>query len=115
MRLLSVVVFLAIVAAGVAQAVAQAKPAGSAPMIATAENMPLLDASASQPFQFTAPRQIDSIAVAPPDDVCYRIQAFVFRLHDDHAPQLLGSTTCGPRQPHAKNAEWPNGKAVPAK
>jgi hypothetical protein len=40
----------------------------------------------------------------PQDNICYRIRAYVFRRDDDHAPKLVGSTTCGPRQPRARNA-----------
>ncbi len=54
-------------------------------------------------------------SVTPSDYICYKIHAFLFKRDDDHAPQFIGSTTCGPRQPHAKNAEWPKAKLVPAK
>jgi hypothetical protein len=48
------------------------------------------------------------------DDICYKIRAYIFKRDDDHAPQYVGSTTCGPRQPRAKNAEWPKARLVPA-
>lgn len=41
---------------------------------------------------------------APQDNICYRIRAYLFRRDDDHAPKLVGSTTCGPRQPRARSA-----------
>jgi hypothetical protein len=46
--------------------------------------------------------------------ICYKIRAYIFRRDDDHAPQLLRSTTCGPGQPHAKNIVWPKARMVPA-
>jgi hypothetical protein len=41
------------------------------------------------------------------DDICYRIRAYIFQRDDDHAPKLVGSTTCGPLQPHTRDATWP--------
>jgi hypothetical protein len=41
------------------------------------------------------------------DDICYRIRAYIFKRDDDHPPKLIGSTTCGPRQPTARNAVSP--------
>jgi len=55
------------------------------------------------------------IAGSSANDICYKIRAYIFKRDDDHAPELVGSTTCGPRQPHAKNALWPEAKLVPAK
>jgi hypothetical protein len=48
------------------------------------------------------------------EEICYKIRAYIFRRDDDHAPQFVRSTTCGPRQPHAKDAVWPKGRLVPA-
>jgi hypothetical protein len=48
------------------------------------------------------------------DDVCYKIRAYIFKRDDDHAPQFVRSTTCGPRKPHTKAADWPKAKLVPA-
>jgi hypothetical protein len=59
--------------------------------------------------------QSQSFDMGPSDDVCYRIRAYIFMRDDDHAPQLVRSTTCGPRAPHAKDAKWPDAKLVPAK
>jgi hypothetical protein len=69
--------------------------------------------------------QAQTFAVAPPtlmseaepqasDDVCYKIRAYIFKRDDDHAPELVRSTTCGPRKPHTKAADWPKAKLVPA-
>ena len=49
-----------------------------------------------------------------PDGICYKIRAYIFKRDDDHAPELAGTTTCGPRQPHAKNVVWPKARLVPA-
>ncbi len=48
------------------------------------------------------------------DGICYKIRAYIFKRDDDHAPQYVRSTTCGPRQPRAKNATWPKARLVPA-
>jgi hypothetical protein len=48
------------------------------------------------------------------DGICYKIRAYIFKRDDDHAPELAGTTTCGPRQPHAKNVVWPKARLVPA-
>ena len=47
-------------------------------------------------------------------NICYKIHAFIFRRDDDHAPEFVRDTTCGPRQPHTKAALWPKAKLVPA-
>ena len=46
--------------------------------------------------------------------ICYKIRAYIFKRDDDHAPQLVRSTTCGPGQPRAKDAVWPKARIVPA-
>jgi hypothetical protein len=48
------------------------------------------------------------------DGICYKIRAYIFKRDDDHAPELAGSTTCGPRQPRAKEVVWPKARVVPA-
>jgi hypothetical protein len=57
----------------------------------------------------------DRMAIADDSDICYKIRAYIFERDDDHAPKLVGSTTCGPKAPHTKNAAWPDAKLVPAK
>lgn len=49
----------------------------------------------------------DELPMAGDDDICYRIRAYIFKRDDDHPPKLVGSTTCGPRQPRARNAVTP--------
>jgi len=95
--------------------VAQTKSSGPAPMVATAEALPSLDSSgATQSFQLTPASPRDDSAVLPSDDICYKIRAYIFKRDDDHAPEFVRSTTCGPRRPHQKNVEWPKAKLVPA-
>jgi hypothetical protein len=53
------------------------------------------------------PASSDRLAVPDSDNICYRIRAYLFKRDDDHPPQFVGSTTCGPRQPRARNAQWP--------
>ena len=89
---------------GSGQAAAPVLLADNAGAIAPDQNIENFQLSESQPF-----------AVGPSDDVCYRIRAYIFKRDDDHAPEFVRSTTCGPRTPHAKNAKWPAAKLVPAK
>ena len=67
-----------------------------------------------QSFQLAPSKPLDDNAMVPPEDICYKIRAYIFKRDDDHAPELIKSTTCGPRQPHAKDAVWPKGRVVPA-
>lgn len=48
------------------------------------------------------------------EGICYKIRAYIFKRDDDHAPQFVRSTTCGPSQPRSKDAVWPKAKLVPA-
>jgi hypothetical protein len=90
-------------------------PVSSGPLIATVENMPSADGSATtQSFQITPVSPRDDAAALPPGDVCYKIRAYIFKRDDDHAPEMVRSTTCGPRIPHQKNIDGPNAKLVPA-
>jgi hypothetical protein len=57
----------------------------------------------------------DDIALSAPNEgICYKIRAYIFKRDDDHAPRFVRSTTCGPDQPHAKDAVWPKAQIVPA-
>ncbi len=57
----------------------------------------------------------DDMALSADDEgICYKIRAYIFKRDDDHAPQFVKSTTCGPRQAHTENAVWPKARAVPA-
>jgi hypothetical protein len=71
--------------------------------------------AASGELPLVAAESRNDIALAADNDgICYKIRAYIFRRDDDHAPQFVRSTTCGPRQPHAKDAVWPKGRLVPA-
>jgi len=108
--LLAIVLFATAAVAG-----AQSTSSAAAPMIATAESFSSLNQSgASQSFQLTPAPPLDDGAILPSDDVCYRIRAYIFKRDDDHAPEFVRSTTCGPRRPHAKNVGGPKAKIVPA-
>ena len=63
--------------------------------------------------QFLVPEQRDNLA-SEGDGICYKIRAYIFKRDDDHAPELTGSTTCGPSQPHAKSVTAPKARLVPA-
>src|SRR5664279_2320441 len=67
-----------------------------------------------QDFQLTPSKPTADRALAPSDDVCYKIRAYIFKRDDDHAPTLVRSTTCGPGKPQTKDAVWPKAKVVPA-
>lgn len=81
-----------------------------------------------QTWVFNAPNvQVPDISVSVilPDDlagdelgesggICYKIRAYIFKRDDDHAPELIGSSTCGPRQAQLKDAGWPQPRLVPA-
>jgi hypothetical protein len=47
----------------------------------------------------------DKMEIRPAADICYRIRAYIFRRDDDHAPKLVGSTTCGPIRPQTHNTK----------
>lgn len=56
----------------------------------------------------------DGMALSADNEgICYKIRAYIFKRDDDHAPQFVKSTTCGPRQPRAKDAAWPTDRIVP--
>ncbi len=63
--------------------------------------------------QLLIPDQTTNFA-AEADGICYKIRAYIFKRDDDHAPELTGSTTCGPSQPHAKSVVVPKPRLVPA-
>ncbi len=94
---------------------APAQPAQPSAMVATVENLPAPQIGEPQSFELTPAQTRDENALSTPDDVCYKIRAYIFKRDDDHAPELVGSTTCGPRKAQAKDAVWPKAKLVPAK
>ena len=71
------------------------------------------ETSAAQQPHALLPRQSKSDFADESDGICYKIRAYIFKRDDDHAPEMVGSTTCGPRQPHAKNVVWPKARLVP--
>jgi len=116
--LLTSLLLLSMVMAAPLDRAAQTTPSVEpAPAVVSAQNSPLLEKTGAPPQSFR------STPAEPPtegtpmmsDDVCYKIRAYIFKRDDDHAPELVRSTTCGPRQPHAKDAIWPKAKLVPAK
>ena len=94
-----------------AQTAAEGRTSSQPQMGATAQ-LPSLPPVQSWPV---IPWRMENFGMAPQShEICYRIRAYIFRRDDDHAPQLAGSTTCGPRQPQAKNVHWPKARLVPA-
>jgi len=76
----------------------------SSPMATDSGQRPLVAAELPQ-----------DIARAGADEgICYKIRDYIFKRDDDHAPQFVRSTTCGPGQPRAKDAVWPKARLVPA-
>jgi hypothetical protein len=72
-------------------------------------------AIASGPRSFVLSESLHGIARAGANEgICYKIRAYIFKRDDDHAPQFVRSTTCGPGQPRAKDAVWPKARPVPA-
>ena len=72
-------------------------------------------ATVSGPQSLVAAESPQDIARAGADEgICYKIRAYIFKRDDDHAPQFVRSTTCGPGQPRAKDAVWPKVQIVPA-
>ena len=112
-RLLILGVVLSVPAGLIAQT---SHPVASGPLIATVESMPDADGSAAaQSFQLTPTSPRDDAAVLPPNNICYKIRAYIFKRDDDHAPEMVRSTTCGPRIPHQKNIGGSPARLVPAK
>jgi hypothetical protein len=71
-------------------------------------------AIASQPQSWMTQSSGNTARTDADEGICYKIRAYIFKRDDDHAPQYVRSTTCGPRQPRAKNAVWPKARLVPA-
>jgi hypothetical protein len=74
---------------------------------------PMATANWQQPLVATESRN-DIARASANEGICYKIRAYIFRRDDDHAPQFVRSTTCGPGQPRAKDAVWPKARMVPA-
>ena len=89
------------------------QPASPPDQIQTADVFPGQVDAAQQPLALLTPQQKKDLA-GESNGICYKIRAFIFKRDDDHAPELAGTTTCGPRQPRAKNVVWPKARLVPA-
>jgi len=90
-----------------------APAANQAVQFATADVRAAQTAGDQQFLTQLVPQQKADLA-GESDGVCYKIRAFIFKLDDDRPPEYTGSTTCGPRQAHTKNAVWPKARLVPA-
>ena len=108
MRIVSLLLFGLMLLAVPVVAANTAQPATPTPQTAEVRAAPLV---ATQPL-LTQESKADFSADG--DDICYKIRAYIFKRDDDHAPQLAGTTTCGPRQPRAKDVQWPKARLVPA-
>jgi hypothetical protein len=53
--------------------------------------------------------------LTPPADICYRIRAYIFKRYDDHAPELVRSTTCGPERAQTRGTGAVQPRLVPAR
>lgn len=76
-------------------------------------NSPMATANGLRPLVATESRN-DIARASAGEGICYKIRAYIFRRDDDHAPQFVRSTTCGPGQPRTKDAVWPKARIVPA-
>ena len=74
---------------------------------------PMATDSGQRPLVATESRN-DIARAGGGEGTCYKIRAYIFKRDDDHAPQFVRSTTCGPGQPRAKDAVWPKARMVPA-
>ena len=84
----------------------------------SASNLAVLNSempAASGQLPLVATESPNDVALADSSEgICYKIRAYIFKRDDDHAPQYVRSTTCGPGQPRAKDAVWPKARIVPA-
>ncbi len=110
MPLASLLLFSMVLSASPGQ-VPPAQPAGLDQNSYFANNGAALPA---QSFQLTPSQPIADKIQTPSEDVCYKIRAYIFKRDDDHAPEFVRSTTCGPGKPQAKDAIWPKPRVVPA-
>jgi outer membrane biosynthesis protein TonB len=90
-----------------------AQPAAQPDQITSADVLAAQTAAAQQPFALLTPGPNRDFA-GESDGICYKIRAYIFKHDDDHAPELKGTTTCGPRQPRAKEVVRPKARLVPA-
>lgn len=88
-----------------------------ASVAALANGTPITNVSGAPPqsFQLTPSEPQRDAGIVTPDNVCYKIRAYIFKRDDDHAPEFVRSTTCGPSEPHAKGVALPKARIIPAK
>ncbi len=114
MRLISLLVFAALFAPFALSAETELPsgvPVNTVPLTTPNNDF----AGQAQLFELLAPQEAAAPAFDSRADICYRIRAYIFRRDDDRAPELVGSTTCGPAAPHRKDVEHPKARFVPAK
>jgi hypothetical protein len=94
------------------------EPSATPDKSASASNLTVLNPempAASGQLPLVTTESPNDIALANSSEgICYKIRAYIFKRDDDHAPQYVRSTTCGPSQPHTKDAVWPKARIVPA-
>jgi len=112
-RLLLLSALLAMVLAAPLAATDAVQPAAPSAPTQTADlfSAPL---SSAQPSFTRLNRQDAADLAGGANDTCFKIRAYIFKRDDDHAPELAGTTTCGPSQPRAKDVVWPKARLVPA-
>lgn len=109
----SLLIFLILMlSAGALAATKSSNPQSAEPVLLADNSVANTPTQNVQNFQMG---QAQSFAMGPGDDICYRIRAYIFKRDDDHAPEFVRSTTCGPRAARPKDAKWPDAKLVPAK
>lgn len=91
-----------------------AQPASPSTQQPTAELLAAAPAYWTQPPLAQLASQMPSDLARQSDGICYKIRAYIFKRDDDHAPELAGTTTCGPSQPRAKEVVWPKARLIPA-
>ena len=69
--------------------------------------------SAGQSLTLT-PDPASESTLSSSDHVCYKIRAYIFKRDDDHAPEYVGSTTCGTGKLRLKGTSSPKARVVPA-
>jgi hypothetical protein len=72
--------------------------------------VPLMAADAQEPFILKPNPSPDTSFAAEEDrqpEICYKIRAFLFKRDDDHFPEFLRETTCGPSQPRMEHSLSP--------
>ena len=108
MPLAGIVLFAVLLGSPFDRATQPAEPAQSAAVISSVDQAGRVPAQSQHLYQSS-----DEKVTAPDFVVCYKIRAYIFKRDDDHAPEFVRSTTCGPKAPRVDNATWPDPKIVP--